>query len=72
MTLLLFLCASTKFILVHTKVVYTVLASVSVWPLEWDILVPVNTSVPFRVYRKYIYIYIYIELLLYTFIHQNL
>jgi hypothetical protein len=52
------------------KVVYSISAPVSIWPLEWDISVPVNTGVPFRVYRKYIYIYI--DLLLYTFIHQNL
>jgi hypothetical protein len=42
-----------------SKVVYSISAPVSVWPLEWDISVPVNTGVPFRVYRKYIYIYIY-------------
>ena len=40
-----------------TKVVDTVSAPVSVWLLEWDISVPINTSVPFRIYRKYIYIY---------------
>jgi hypothetical protein len=39
------------------KVVDTVSAPVSVWPLEWDISVPVNIDVPFQVYRKYIYIY---------------
>ena len=33
--------------------------TVSVWPLECDISISVNTSVPFRVYRKYIYIYMY-------------
>ena len=49
----------------NTKVVYFVSAPVSVWPLEQDISVPVNTGVPFRVYRKYIYIYI----LIYSSIH---
>ena len=41
------------------NVVYSVSAPVSVWPLEWNISVPVRFGVPFRVYRKYIYIYIY-------------
>ena len=42
-----------------SKVVDTVSASVSVWPLEWDISVLVNIDVLFQVYRKYIYIYIH-------------
>jgi hypothetical protein len=44
----------------NCKVGDIVSGPVSVWPLEWDISVPVNTGVPFRVYCKYIYIYIYI------------
>ena len=40
------------------KVVNTVSVTVSVCPLEWNILVPVYFCVPFRDYR-YIYIYIY-------------
>ena len=43
---------------VLVNVVYSVSAPVSVWPLEWNISVPVNTGVPFRIYHKYIYIYI--------------
>ena len=39
------------------KVVYSVSAPISVWPMVWNISVPVNTGVPFRVYCKYIYIY---------------
>ena len=42
---------------IMSNVVYSVSAPVSVWPLEWNISIPVNTGVPFRVYRKYIYIY---------------
>ena len=42
-------------LLVSIKVVNTVSASVSVWPLEWNISVPINTGVPFWVYHKYIY-----------------
>jgi hypothetical protein len=41
--------------LVTAIVVYSVSVAVSVWPLEWYILVPVNTGVSFQVYR-YIYI----------------
>ena len=39
---------------VLTKVGDTVLAPILVWPLEWNISVPVNTGDPFRVYRIYI------------------
>ena len=42
---------------IDSNVVYSVSAPISVWSLEWNISVPINTSVPFRVYRKYIYIY---------------
>jgi hypothetical protein len=45
--------------LVISNVVYSVSAPVSVWPLERNISVPVRFGVPFRVYRKYLYIYIY-------------
>ena len=50
---------------IDSNVVYSVSAPISVWSLEWNISVPINTSVPFRVYRKYIYIYI----LIYSSIH---
>ena len=39
----------------NKRVVNTVLAPVSVWPLKCNISVPVNTGVLFRVYCKYIY-----------------
>ena len=44
------------FRVVESNVVYSVSAPVSVWPLERNISVPVRFGVPFRVYRKYIYI----------------
>jgi hypothetical protein len=51
----------------YIKVVDSVSAPVSVWPLEWDISVPINTGVLFQVYRIiYIYIYIY----MYIYIHE--
>ena len=45
-----------------TKEVNTVLEAVSVWPLvQYIFQIPVNTGVPFRIYRYFIYIlYIYI------------
>ena len=49
---------SNSYLGVWTKVGDTISAPVSVWPLEWNISVPVNTGVSFRVYYKYIYIYI--------------
>jgi hypothetical protein len=39
-----------------TKVVNTVSVPVPVWSLEWSILVLVNSSVLFRVYRHFIYL----------------
>ena len=43
-----------------TKGVNLVPEAVPVWSKKRDISIPVNTGVPFRIYRYFIYIYIYL------------
>ena len=48
--------AMGKYLRPLTKVVNTVSIPIPVWLLEWNISIPINTGVSFRIYR-YIYIH---------------